>query len=113
MTTRNGTETTLTPGADATGLADAGSLSGAVVGVVVVTFVVEFLRTLEHGISVGTTTFALPSGSQEIGLGVVMALILILRPSGLTGGREFGTETPLPRNWHSPTAPFERSKSPG
>jgi branched-chain amino acid transport system permease protein len=92
-----------------------GSLSGAVVGVVVVTFVVEFLRTLEHGISVGTTTFALPSGSQEIGLGVVMALILILRPSGLTGGREF-------LEWHgdsaasqleSPTAPFERSKSPG
>jgi hypothetical protein len=30
----------------------------------------------------------LPSGSQEIGLGVVMALILILRPTGLTGGRE-------------------------
>jgi branched-chain amino acid transport system permease protein len=74
-----------------------GSLSGAVVGVVVVTFVVEFLRTLEHGISVGTTTFALPSGSQEIGLGVVMALILILRPSGLTGGREF-------LEWHGDSA---------
>jgi len=77
-----------------------GSLSGAVVGVVVVTFVVEFLRTLEHGISVGTTTFALPSGSQEIGLGVVMALILILRPSGLTGGREF-------LEWHGDSAASE------
>ena len=74
-----------------------GSLSGAVVGVVVVTFVVEFLRTLEHGISVGPTTFALPSGSQEIGLGVVMALILILRPTGLTGGREF-------LEWHGDSA---------
>ena len=30
----------------------------------------------------------LPSGSQEIGLGVVMALILILRPTGLSRGRE-------------------------
>ncbi len=65
-----------------------GSLSGAVVGVVVVTFVVEFLRTLEHGVSLGPTTFALPSGSQEIGLGVAMALILILRPAGLTRSRE-------------------------
>jgi branched-chain amino acid transport system permease protein len=65
-----------------------GSLSGAVVGVVAVTFVVEFLRTLEHGVTLSATTFALPSGSQEIGLGVVMALILILRPTGLTRGRE-------------------------
>ncbi len=65
-----------------------GSLSGAVVGVVVVTFVVEFLRTLEHGLPVGGVTLLLPSGSQEIGLGVVMTLILILRPAGLTGGRE-------------------------
>lgn len=65
-----------------------GSLSGAVVGVVAVTFVIEFLRTLEHGVSLAGTTFALPAGTQEIGLGVVMALILILRPSGLTGSRE-------------------------
>jgi hypothetical protein len=34
--------------------------------------------------------FLLPSGSQEIGLGVVMALILILRPTGLTRSREIG-----------------------
>jgi branched-chain amino acid transport system permease protein len=65
-----------------------GSLSGAVVGVVAVTFVVESLRTLEHGLSVGAATFALPSGSQEIGLGVIMALILIFRPTGLTHSRE-------------------------
>jgi branched-chain amino acid transport system permease protein len=65
-----------------------GSLSGAVVGVVAVTFVIEFLRTLEHGFSLGGVTLLLPSGSQEIGLGVVMALILILRPAGLIGGRE-------------------------
>ena len=30
----------------------------------------------------------LPSGSRLVALGAVMALILILRPSGLTGGRE-------------------------
>ena len=65
-----------------------GSLSGAVIGVVAVTFVVEILRTLEHGISVVGSIFSLPAGSQEIGLGVVLALILILRPNGLTRSKE-------------------------
>jgi branched-chain amino acid transport system permease protein len=65
-----------------------GSLSGAVIGVLAVTFVIEFLRTFEHGFSIDGVKFLLPSGSQEIGFGVVMALILILRPTGLTGGRE-------------------------
>jgi branched-chain amino acid transport system permease protein len=39
----------------------------------------------------------LPQGSRLIFLGAIMALVLILRPSGLTGGREFG----LPR-WRRP-----------
>jgi branched-chain amino acid transport system permease protein len=65
-----------------------GSLSGAVVGVVVVTFVVEVLRALETGLNLGSAHVALPEGSQEIGLGVIMALILIFRPSGLTRSRE-------------------------
>jgi hypothetical protein len=55
---------------------------------VAVTFVIEFLRTFEHGFSIDGVKFLLPSGSQEIGLGVVMALILILRPTGITRSRE-------------------------
>jgi branched-chain amino acid transport system permease protein len=65
-----------------------GSLSGAVVGVVVVTIVVEALRTLEAGFNLGSAHVTLPEGSQEIGLGVIMALILIFRPSRLTRSRE-------------------------
>jgi branched-chain amino acid transport system permease protein len=65
------------------------SLTGAVTGVVAVTAIVELLRLLERGVPIGSTTFALPQGSQEIGLGVVMALILIFRPTGLSKGREF------------------------
>jgi branched-chain amino acid transport system permease protein len=65
-----------------------GSLTGAVLGVVVVTIVVEVLRALEGGIALGKITLSLPPGSQEIGLGVVLALIMIFRPSGLTRGRE-------------------------
>ena len=65
-----------------------GSLTGAVTGVVVVTLVVEVLRHLEAGFPVGATNVHLPQGSQEIGLGIVMALIMVFRPSGLTRGRE-------------------------
>lgn len=75
------------------------SLSGAVIGVVAVTAVVQFLLLLEHGISIGHATFALPDGSEEIGLGVVMALILIFRPTGLSSGREWAplrAATPRP-----------------
>ncbi|MFH6787212.1 MULTISPECIES: branched-chain amino acid ABC transporter permease [Methylobacterium] len=64
------------------------SLTGAVTGVVAVTAVVEVLRLLERGITLGGTALALPAGSQEIGLGLVMALILIFRPNGLSRGRE-------------------------
>ncbi len=66
-----------------------GSLSGAVIGVIVVTVVVQALRTLEQGVAVGGVSVTLPSGSQEIGLGLVLALIMIFRPTGLTQGREF------------------------
>jgi branched-chain amino acid transport system permease protein len=77
-----------------------GSVSGAVIGVVAVTVVVEVLRSLEAGFAVGASHFALPEGSQEIGLGLIMALILIFRPSGLTRSREI----PWPFTIRSTTA---------
>ncbi|WP_051328972.1 branched-chain amino acid ABC transporter permease [Geminicoccus roseus] len=65
-----------------------GSVTGAVVGVLAVTVFVEFFRYLEAGVAVGASTFALPEGSQEIALGIGMALILIFMPAGLTGSKE-------------------------
>jgi branched-chain amino acid transport system permease protein len=65
-----------------------GSLTGAVSGVVLVTVVVQLLRTFERGVAVGDVHLFLPLGSQEIGLGVLMALILIFRPTGITRSRE-------------------------
>ncbi|MGE3335439.1 MAG: branched-chain amino acid ABC transporter permease [Rhodospirillaceae bacterium] len=65
-----------------------GSLTGAVAGTLGVTLIVELLRASERGITVGGTDLALPSGSQEIGLGLLMALILIFRPTGLARNRE-------------------------
>ncbi len=64
------------------------SLTGAVVGTLAVTLIVEVLRGLERGLDLGASHIALPRGSQEIGLGLALALVLIFRPSGLSGGKE-------------------------
>ena len=64
------------------------SLSGAVIGVVVISSMIQVLRWLERGVPVGDTTIALPNGSQQIAIGVVMILILLLRPAGIMGNRE-------------------------
>jgi branched-chain amino acid transport system permease protein len=63
------------------------SLWGAVVGALAVSGLDSVLGNAEDGISVGFTV-DLPEGSRLVILGALMALMLILRPSGLTGGRE-------------------------
>lgn len=64
------------------------SLAGAVIGVVFLSTVAEILRQFEGGVTIGSLTITAPPGLQEVGLGLIMMLILILRPSGLTKGRE-------------------------
>jgi len=64
------------------------SLWGAVVGALVVSALDSFLIEAEQGVGVGIS-LDLPQGTRLIILGAIMALMLILRPSGLTGGREF------------------------
>jgi branched-chain amino acid transport system permease protein len=64
------------------------SLSGAVLGVVVLSAIIQVLRWLEKGIDVGGATLAIPLGLQEIALGVIMIFILMYRPSGLTRNQE-------------------------
>jgi branched-chain amino acid transport system permease protein len=56
--------------------------------VVILSSLIQGLRWLEAGITVGTTTFAIPNGLQEITLGVVMILILVRRPSGIMANSE-------------------------
>ncbi len=65
-----------------------GSLSGAVLGVLILSSLIQILRWLEAGVEIGATTFALPGGVQEIALGAVMILILMFRPSGIMGNRD-------------------------
>ncbi len=63
------------------------SLSGAVIGTIVVSFAIEFLRKLEKGVNVGVEV-SLPANSAEVGLGVILLVILIFRRTGLTGNVE-------------------------
>jgi branched-chain amino acid transport system permease protein len=64
------------------------SLSGAVLGVVVLSAFIEILLQIESGIDLGGQTLSVPPGVQEIGLGILMLLILIFRNGGITGNRE-------------------------
>jgi branched-chain amino acid transport system permease protein len=63
------------------------SLWGAVLGALAVSGLSSFLAEAEQGVKLGAT-IDLPAGTRLILLGAIMALVLILRPSGLTGGRE-------------------------
>jgi branched-chain amino acid transport system permease protein len=65
------------------------SLWGAVVGALAVSAVDSFLAEAENGLSVFGWTIDLPAGTRVVVVGALMALVLILRPNGLTGGREF------------------------
>ena len=64
------------------------SLWGAVVGALAVSGLDSFLSEAEQGVGVGFT-IDLPQGGRLVVLGSLMALVLVLRPSGITGGREF------------------------
>jgi branched-chain amino acid transport system permease protein len=65
------------------------SLAGAVVGPVVISAVLEGLDQLEGGIGVGSLHVTAPPGSSSVGLALIMLAILLFRPAGLTGGKEF------------------------
>jgi branched-chain amino acid transport system permease protein len=69
------------------------SLWGAVVGALAVSGVDSFLAEAENGVHVAGGTLDFPAGTRIVVVGALMALVLIVRPSGLTGGRELG----LPR----------------
>ena len=77
------------------------SLLGAVVGALAVSGVDSFLANAENGVSLAGWNVDLPSGTRIVVVGALMALVLILRPSGLTGGRELG----LPRRPRIGSAP--------
>jgi branched-chain amino acid transport system permease protein len=65
-----------------------GSLLGAVVGALAVSGLDSFLSAAVNGVDLFGWNLTVPSGTAEIVVGTLMALVLVLRPNGLTGGRE-------------------------
>jgi branched-chain amino acid transport system permease protein len=65
-----------------------GSLLGAVVGALALNGIYSFFSAATNGVDVFGWNLTVPTGTAEIVLGALMAVVLILRPSGLTGGRE-------------------------
>jgi len=64
------------------------SLWGAVLGALAISGLDSFLGQAESGINLGFSV-DLPTGTRLVVVSGAMALVLILRPSGITGGREF------------------------
>ena len=64
------------------------SLWGAVVGALAVSALDSVLANAENGLELLGRTVEVPAGTRIVVVSALMALVLILRPSGLTGGKE-------------------------
>ena len=65
------------------------SLWGAVVGALSVSALDSVLASAENGLDVLGRTIEVPTGTRIVVVSALMAIVLILRPTGLTGGQEF------------------------
>jgi branched-chain amino acid transport system permease protein len=68
----------------------AGSLTGAVVGALAISALIEALREAEAGFSLGGVHLAAPAGLGDSALALLMLIIILYRPKGIAGGREIG-----------------------
>lgn len=82
------------------------SLSGAVIGVLALSLVSDFFVQLENGQGVGPLTLNLPNGIETVIVALILLVMLIKRPGGLTNSRELR----LPR-WLGGRRPVAVEKS--
>jgi branched-chain amino acid transport system permease protein len=81
------------------------SLSGAVVGTLTVSAIQEIIGRLENGEGVGPIHLHLRDGVTDAVLAILVLLIMLLKPGGITGGREL-----VMPSWT--TRPFRRNRGP-
>ena len=67
----------------------ASSVWGAVVGTILVTAIGQLLLVFEGGVTLGSIEFTLPNGVRGLVIAAALVVILIWRPRGVTGGKEF------------------------
>ena len=77
------------------------SLWGAVLGATLVSTFTEIMRVTETGMHVGGVRVTTPVGTTEVGLGLAMLIVLLVRPAGITGGREAVWPWIAVRRWQS------------
>jgi branched-chain amino acid transport system permease protein len=75
------------------------SLFGAVVGAITISLFNILLVNAQTSIHVLGLSITAPSGTSLVGIAVVMLVILLLRPAGITGGKEFSLHSTLLRRW--------------
>lgn len=68
------------------------SLTGAVVGTLVLSIFSEILTRLSNGVTLADVYLKVPVGTEQVGFALMMLAILLLRPDGLTQGRELSTD---------------------
>jgi branched-chain amino acid transport system permease protein len=83
-----------------------GSLLGAVVGALAINGIYSFFTAAVNTVTVFGWHIHVRAGTADIVLGVLMVLVLIFRPSGITGSREFS----LPRR-RRPVADLEKARA--
>jgi branched-chain amino acid transport system permease protein len=66
-----------------------GSLWGAVLGALLIAGLNALLAEATRGITIGPLDFELPGGTRLLVLGLLMLLVLLFKPDGLTASREF------------------------
>jgi branched-chain amino acid transport system permease protein len=86
------------------------SLAGAVVGTLVISVISELLRQAEQG----NLLVPAQAGVRDVGLALVVLIVLLLRPQGITGGKELGL--PKRPKWarrgtDAPAPPVEPSQA--
>jgi branched-chain amino acid transport system permease protein len=65
------------------------SLWGATVGALAISLLDSWLAAAENTVHVIFFSVTLPNGAADLILGVIMAAMLLFRPTGITGGAEF------------------------
>lgn len=66
-----------------------GSLSGSVVGVLLITILSEVLRNAERGFSIGPLVIPEVYGASQVIMAILFVLFIVFRPRGLLGESEF------------------------
>ncbi len=65
-----------------------GSISGSVIGAVVITILSEVFRNAERGVNLGFIQLPPVYGASQILMAVIFILLIIFRPEGIMGKRE-------------------------